>query len=122
MMTVDEYSAAFQKEQELRFERLSKEYVVQTPDGPVNAGYFRNNAKDIREELADALNILEIRIGRAATSGQFSLQELAAFQHFTEGITIALGGLYELETVQDPSYRTEEVTRIVTDEECGYAF
>lgn len=128
-MTQEEFRVAFDNLKNLRFERLSKGYLVESENGPVNAGYFRDNVLDILEELADVVNIAEIRIGRfeEALKGRESdpaaQREAQTFfsgiSQVVSGVLTALNGIWLIDSEQDASYRTESVVRDVTREEVG---
>jgi len=120
-MNPDEYSEAFNKLRNLRFERLAAGYQVETPDGPVNAGYFRDNVLDLLEELGDVVNIVELLVGRMSRQGEdFTLSVAAALQAVLEGVSTSLDGLYNLDQQLATPYRQETAKRDVTREEAGF--
>jgi hypothetical protein len=121
-MSPEEYSEAFTKLRNMRFDRLAAGYQVQTPDGPVNAGYFRDNVLDLLEELGDVLNITELLVGRVSREGtDFTLAIAAALQGVLEGVSTSLDGLYNLDQQLPAPYRQETAKRDVTREEAGFS-
>jgi hypothetical protein len=118
---VENYVSAVNEMASIRFARLAGKYQVETEDGPVNAGFFRDNVMDILEEVTDVVNIAGILFERLVKDANTDHLLLASggLQLMEDAVNTFIAACVYLDQRLPAAYREEDVLREVSRKEVG---